>query len=64
MVDDQTNLREETDDSHEKTLELIKETDNALKVAQEVISNARKKLKYATEKYEERLYGPEATRTN
>ncbi len=59
MTDDEhLKLQQEHDDSHKSTLKLIKETDQALQSAQEVISKARKKLEEVTKKYEERLHGP------
>lgn len=52
-------LKQEHDKAHEKTLEALKETDIVLENAQSVLSEARIKLRFATMKYQERLYGPE-----
>ena len=51
-------LIEEQDRGHKETLESLKETDQALEHAQTVISEARERLKNATKRYQERLYGP------
>lgn len=52
-------ILQEHDDAHRATLESLKETEVVLEHAQQVLSEARIKLKNATVKYEERLYGPE-----
>lgn len=64
MTGEHQKLRAEHDSSHEETLKVLIETDHALASAQEVISEARVKLKAATEKYEERLHGPDYIRSN
>ena len=62
MTDEHQKLREEHDIDHEETLRVLVETDKALATAQSVISDARKRLQAATEKYEERLHGPKHIR--
>jgi len=52
------NLRKEHDEAHKATLEVLQETDVVLQHAQEVLSEARIRLRNATEKYQERLNGP------
>jgi hypothetical protein len=61
VTDDQSKLRQEADESHEETLRLLIETDIVISDAQEVLSSARERLRIATEKYKERLYGPKAS---
>jgi len=58
MTDVEEKLRDEHEKAHAATLEVLKETDQVLEHAQTVISEARQKLKRATEKYQERLHGP------
>lgn len=62
MIED--HLQEQHDKQHEETLESLKDTDKAIELAQNVLSEAREKLKKATKKYEERLYGPEPNSNN
>lgn len=62
MTDEElTRLRTQHDNSRESTLVLLRETDEVLEEAQKVISSARKRLQKATEKYEERLHGRQAS---
>lgn len=51
-------LLKEHEEAHKATLQVLKETDVVLEHAQDVISEARTKLKNATERYQERLNGP------
>lgn len=64
MTEELPKLLQEHDEAHKATLEVLKETDVVLQHAQEVISEARIKLRNATEKYQERLNGPTSTRAN
>lgn len=58
MTDGEKILREHQE-AHEQTLKALRETDTVLADAQRVLSEARIKLQHATDKYQERLYGPE-----
>lgn len=63
MIDEKELLKEH-DEAHKATLEVLKETDTVLQHAQEVISEARIRLKNATDKYQERLNGPTSSWPN
>lgn len=54
-----TTLIDEHIQAHQNTLAALKETDAVLEHAQQVLTEARIKLKNATEKYQERLDGPQ-----
>lgn len=58
MTEEQPKLLQEHEEAHKATLDALKETDVVLERAQDVISEARIKLKNATERYQERLNGP------
>ena len=57
MNDGLPDLRQEHDEAHRATLEVLNDTDEVLSRAQQAISEARIKLKKATQKYQERLHG-------
>lgn len=58
MTDEHLKIQQEHNDQHEETLRVLVETDETLASVQTVLSEARKRLQAATEKYEERLHGP------
>lgn len=58
MNEEKPKILQEHEEAHRATLESLKETDAVLEHAQQVITEARIKLQYATEKYQERLNGP------
>jgi hypothetical protein len=62
MLKEHDVLREEHSNSHKETLQVLKEADQTMAAVQESISKARQRLKAATEKYEERYYGPSTSR--
>lgn len=57
-VTEEKELLNEQDVAHQETLKALQETDAVLQHAQKVITEARIKLKNATQKYQERLHGP------
>lgn len=64
VKEERPKLLQEHEEAHKATLVLLQETDTVLSHAQEVLSEARIKLQKATEKYQERLYGPTSSRSN
>lgn len=64
MTGEHQKLRDEQDVAHEETLKVLIETDHAIATAQEVLTDARERLRAATKKYEERLHGPDSIRSN
>jgi len=58
MTDEHLKLRQEHDESHKETLDLLTETKQSLEDVQQVVSQSIVRLEIVRKKYEERLHGP------